>query len=64
MKEIPILFNNKEDCCGCAACCTICPKQAIKMIEDEEGFLYPMIEATKCIRCYKCIQVCGFKSQE
>ena len=27
-----------QDCCGCTACYAICPKDAITMIEDEEGF--------------------------
>lgn len=45
MKEIPIpvLYERKEDCCGCSACYAICPKSAIKMVEDEEGFEYPLI---------------------
>lgn len=34
---------------------------AITMLPDEEGFLYPVIDAEICIRCYKCIQVCPLK---
>lgn len=40
-KPIPILYERKELCCGCTACYAICPKQAISMQPDEEGFLYP-----------------------
>ena len=40
-KEIPILYKRKEECCGCTACHAICPKDAISMVEDEEGFEYP-----------------------
>ena len=29
-KEIPILYNRKEECCGCTACLAICPKEAIR----------------------------------
>lgn len=61
-KPIPILFERKEDCCGCTACYAICPKETIFMIEDEEGFLYPNINATNCIRCYMCLRVCPIKS--
>lgn len=43
MENIPILFKSKEDCCGCTACYAICPKMAISMVEDEEGFDYPQI---------------------
>ena len=34
---------------------------AISMLPDEEGFLYPVIDAEKCVRCYKCLQVCPYK---
>ena len=49
---------NKANCCGCTACKSICPKNAIKMQEDEEGFLYPVIEQDKCINCGLCQKVC------
>ena len=34
----------KAKCCGCTACANVCPRGAIKMIEDEEGFKYPYID--------------------
>ena len=55
---VPVLFEKKEDCCGCTACYAICPKQAIEMLEDEESFLYPSIDAKVCIRCSSCLRVC------
>lgn len=61
MGDMPILFNRKEECCGCMACYAVCPSKAISMIEDEEGFDYPYIEQKKCVRCYKCISVCPIK---
>lgn len=57
----PVLFKKKEECCGCSACYAICPKQAIMMKSDVEGFLYPSIDEKKCIRCYQCEQVCPLK---
>lgn len=33
----------------------------ISMLTDEYGFLYPVIDASTCIRCYKCIKVCPLK---
>lgn len=61
MKKIPILFNEKKECCGCTACYAICPKEAISMETDEEGFEYPQINESKCIQCYQCLGVCPFK---
>ena len=52
----------KDTCCGCEACADVCPKRAIKMIEDREGFLYPQIDRNKCIKCGKCNKVCIFDS--
>ena len=60
-KEVPILYRRKEECCGCTACYAICPKGAISMLEDEEGFEYPIINGENCILCYKCIEVCPIK---
>ena len=32
-----VLFDDKKDCCGCGACMNVCPKNAIRMAEDEVG---------------------------
>ena len=61
MKDLPVLFEHKEDCCGCTACYAICSKQAIFMQLDEEGFDYPVIDEEKCVRCYQCLKVCPIK---
>ena len=60
-KKIPTLYIRKEECCGCTACYSICPTNAISMVEDEEGFEYPIIDQEKCICCHKCIGVCPIK---
>ena len=44
-----IEVNKKQDCCGCTACAAICPKDAIIMKEDNEGFLYPTVDKETCI---------------
>lgn len=54
------LFINKEDCCGCSACMSICPKKAINMEKDEKGFIYPQIDEKKCVDCGLCKKACGF----
>lgn len=52
------LFNKKSECCGCWGCANICPKGAISMQQDNEGFLYPSIDEKVCINCGLCIKVC------
>lgn len=48
----------KKECCGCEACAQVCPKSAIDMIEDNEGFRYPIINQEKCIKCGLCNNAC------
>jgi len=57
------VFDRKEDCCGCTACENICPTEAIKMVQDEEGFLYPYIDQGLCINCGNCTDVCAFQNE-
>ena len=49
---------NRADCSGCEACANICPKNAIKMIRDAEGFAYPQINHDACIKCGRCNKIC------
>ncbi len=60
-KMFPFLYKQKEDCTGCSACYTICPVNAISMVEDKEGFCYPQIDINKCICCNSCIKICPLK---
>ena len=53
-----ISIIKKEQCCGCHACYNSCPKNAIEMVADSEGFLYPQISENKCVNCGKCVQSC------
>lgn len=52
--------KDKSQCCGCAACESICGHKAITMEPDALGFLYPKIDATKCTQCGLCDKVCAF----
>ena len=55
------LFHEKRNCCGCGACYSICPKNAIKMTEDQDGFIYPQIDINKCVQCGLCKTVCNYQ---
>lgn len=61
-KKIPILHGNEFECCGCGACVSVCPRDAIEMRPDRYGFLYPEIDESRCIRCHMCLTVCAFKN--
>ncbi|WP_300795630.1 Coenzyme F420 hydrogenase/dehydrogenase, beta subunit C-terminal domain [uncultured Bacteroides sp.] len=53
-----INITDKHKCCGCTACVSVCPKDCISMLEDNEGFLYPVVDSVKCIDCSLCEKVC------
>ena len=49
---------DKKLCTGCGACFNICPKKAITMEKNSEGFLEPVIDKSKCVNCGLCKKVC------
>ncbi len=55
-----IQVKNPKNCCGCTACMSICPKQAISMKPDILGFLYPEVDLNACVDCGLCEKVCSF----
>lgn len=46
-----------KNCFGCFSCYNACPVNAITMVENEEGFKYPVINES-CINCGLCKKVC------
>ena len=60
----PNLYMHKQYCCGCSACYAVCPVNAITMVEDNEGFLYPQMDHQICINCNRCVAVCEFKKDQ
>lgn len=42
-----------EKCIGCGECKSICPKQAIKLVDETA-----VVNYSKCIRCYCCHEIC------
>ena len=59
-----INITDKTKCCGCNACFNVCPKQAISMEYDSEGFLYPKVDNDKCIKCGLCLKTCPINTAE
>lgn len=45
-------------CSGCGSCCNVCPKDAIRMEYNAEGFHAPKIDREKCISCGLCEKSC------
>ncbi|AEE17232.1 Coenzyme F420 hydrogenase/dehydrogenase, beta subunit C-terminal domain [Treponema brennaborense] len=48
----------KNKCFGCGSCFQACPKNAIRMEADSEGFLFPKVDEEKCIDCGLCVKKC------
>lgn len=53
-----INIKEKRNCCGCNACYDVCPKDAITLSTDIEGFWYPRVDIDKCINCGLCERTC------
>lgn len=55
-----IQIENKERCCGCTSCVSVCSHGAITMRADGLGFLYPEVDKDLCVDCGLCDKVCAF----
>ncbi len=51
-------------CVGCGNCENVCPVSAVKLQEDEEGFLYPVIQKDICILCGRCRKTCPMYQEQ
>lgn len=52
------MLCSKNSCTGCLSCQNICPKNAIQVITDKQGFWQPQIDNEKCINCGLCHKSC------
>ena len=59
-KTLNKIYPFNADCCGCAACVDVCPKNAVSMKEMKDG-IYPFVDDSLCVECGKCEEVCGQK---
>lgn len=52
------IICKKSECTACNACINVCPKDAIKMVKEDNGLCYAQIEEEKCIDCGLCKKKC------
>lgn len=53
-----MIDSSNKKCTACGACVQKCPKGCIELKSDFNGFLYPTINATRCVECGLCGKVC------
>lgn len=56
-KRLPVLCDS-DSCMGCSSCAQACPRDAIEMNFNSEGFYNPFVNPDKCIRCLRCEKSC------
>ena len=47
-----------DKCVGCGVCGLVCPKGAVALREDREGFLRPVVDVCRCVSCGACVRSC------
>ena len=52
------ILHIEDTCTGCGACVSTCPKHALTLSYDREGFYYPQIDIDKCVNCHVCENSC------
>lgn len=59
-------LTNKEHhtCYGCRACEQACSTGAIQMKSNDEGFLYPVLDESLCVKCGLCEKVCPYSKED
>ena len=47
-----------RDCTSCQMCAAICPKNAINIVLDKDGFYRPLVNDSLCVNCGLCKTIC------
>lgn len=58
-----IEIKDKSLCTGCGACVSVCPKGALSMEKDQDGFYYPKADKLECTSCSLCDKVCPVRKE-
>ncbi len=53
-----MIICESDKCSGCCSCYSVCKNQAITMTEDEWGYIHPVLDEKRCVRCEACAKVC------
>lgn len=53
-----VAIENGQSCSGCGACQAICPRKAVQLRINEDGFYQAFVNKTECIDCGLCQSVC------
>ena len=53
-------FLASKVCSGCGVCVAGCPKKAIELVRNMDGFLEAQINDKACVNCGLCLKLCSF----
>ena len=45
-------------CVGCGSCVSVCPSDAVTLVDVFDEGLRPVIDPAKCVKCARCVRVC------
>ena len=48
----------KHSCTSCQMCAAVCPKNAITISLDKDGFYRPIVDSNLCVNCSICTNIC------
>lgn len=52
------ILDIRDTCTGCGACVSVCPKDALHLAYDDEGFYFPQLNESACVNCGLCERSC------
>lgn len=50
--------SSRRNCTSCSMCAAVCPKNAISITLDADGFYRPYVDSHLCVDCGICTKVC------